>query len=103
MSAEFCPKCYYPLLSSDDDSCLCEACQWWGDKSEALMMPPIPSDLETAFAQMLALYREVCRMEVLAEDLAQGVPQFQEALIRIRSRATVARTNLMYLFRETRK
>jgi len=101
--AEFCPKCYYPLLSSDDDSRLCEACQWWGDKIEALSLPPIPSDLETAFAQLLALYREICRMECVAEDLAQGLPQFQEALIRIRSQVAVARANIMQLFRETRK
>lgn len=101
--AEFCPKCYYPVSASDDDSRLCEACQWWGDKSEALTQPPIPSDLETAFAQLLALYREVCRMEMMAEDLAGGLPQFQDALNKVRSRAAIARTNIMQLFRETRR
>ena len=103
MSADFCPKCYYPLPPSDDDGRLCEACQWWGDKSEALPQPPIPSDLETAFAQLLALYREVCRMEYLAEDLADGLPQFQEALVRVRSRVMVAQANIVQLFRETQK
>ena len=103
MSAEFCPKCYYPLLPSDDDGRLCEACRWWGDKSEILSQPPMPSSLETAFAQLLGFYREVCRMECVAEDLAGGAPQFQSALTQIRSRVAEARANIMLLFRQTRK
>lgn len=42
-------------------------------------------------------------MEMMAEDLAGGLPQFQDALNKVRSRAAIARTNIMQLFRETRR
>lgn len=97
--ATFCPECYHPLDSNfDDDGRLCPACRWFGDKSEVCQNPPPPSNLELAFAQLLAMYRDVCRMELLAEQLVESGP---EHLTAIRARVSNARHSILYLFRET--
>jgi len=99
----FCPKCYHPLDDdSDDDARLCSACRWFGDKSEICENPPAPTKIELAFTQLLAMYRDVCRMEQLAEQLIENSgPEYKRALIAIKARVSNARHSILYLFRET--
>ena len=69
--SEFCPRCTAPLETSRDADRLCEVCGWWGDQQEALLVPP-KSDVFNpvlAAAQTLELYREVCRHELIAEQV----------------------------------
>ncbi len=103
--AIFCPKCYHPLDNdSDDDARLCSACHWFGDKLEICENPPTPTEIELAFTQLLAMYRDVCRMELLAEQLVKNSGfeyKYKRALIAIKARVSNARHSILYLFRET--
>jgi hypothetical protein len=69
--AEFCPRCTAPLESSRDADRLCEVCAWWGDQQEVLLVPPQGDVFNPvlAAAQTLELYRDVCRKELLAEQI----------------------------------
>lgn len=102
-TAEFCPKCHYPLEPSEDSGRLCEVCHWFGDETEICPTPPMPDDLELAFSQLLALYRDVCRMELMAEGLAEGNANYDASVRSIRTRANHARHSILHLFRETKK
>lgn len=102
-TAEFCPKCYHPLEPSEDDARLCGVCSWFGDQSEICAAPPTPDDLELAFSQLLALYRDVCRMELMAEQLAEGREGYEKSLRAVRARANHARHSILHLYREIRK
>lgn len=101
--SEFCPKCYYPLDKSDDDSRLCIACQWFGDKTEVRTKPPDLTPIELVFLQLTTLYRDVCRLELFAEQLAEGRPEHQNKLAFIKTRVAHSRHSLLHLFRGTRK
>lgn len=108
---KFCPKCFHPLEASnetsDDDGRLCEICRWFGDKSEVLDVPPPPSSFELGFIQMLALFRDVCRLELLAEQLTEHVGKltpdvestFKPIITVMRKRVDSAKHSLIYLFR----
>lgn len=100
--AEFCPKCYYPLDPSEDDGRLCGVCCWFGDQSEICARPPAPDNLDLAFSQLLALYRDVCRMELMAEQLADGKEDYEDSLKLVRERANHARHSVLNLFQSTR-
>ena len=69
--AEFCPRCPAPLETSRDADRLCEVCGWFGDQQEALLAPPASDVLNPvlAAAQTLELYRDVCRKELVAEQI----------------------------------
>lgn len=99
---EFCPQCFHPLDDSDDDGRLCTACGWFGDKSEVLDKPPPPTSLELAFIQMLSLYRDICRLELLAEQIAEHNPETTKQLHPVQVRVACARQSLIHLFRNTR-
>ncbi len=69
--AEFCQRCTAPLETSQEADRLCEVCGWFGDQQEALLAPP-RSDVVNpvlAAAQTLELYRDVCRKELIAEQI----------------------------------
>lgn len=69
--SEFCPRCTAPLETNRDDDRLCEVCGWFGDRREALAIPP-RSDVFNpvlAAAQALELYRDVCRKELIGEQV----------------------------------
>jgi hypothetical protein len=70
MSVEFCPKCGSPLETAADPGRLCEACGWFGDWQEVLHSPPPQDKFNPVLTavQSLALYRYVCREELLAEQ-----------------------------------
>lgn len=102
----FCPTCYHPLEevdtepnADDDGGRLCPACQWFGDKSEVCTQPPEPSQIELAFLQLVAMYRDICRLELLAEQLVEGHPKHQKQLDFIKKRIEHAKHSLFYLFR----
>jgi hypothetical protein len=69
--SEFCPRCTAPLETTRDDDRLCEVCGWFGDRQEALLVPPQNDALNPvlAAAQTLELYRDVCRKELIAEQI----------------------------------
>ena len=69
--SEFCPRCTAPLETSQDSDRLCEVCGWFGDQQETLLMPPQTDVVNPvlAAAQTLELYRDVCRKELLAEQI----------------------------------
>jgi len=69
--SEFCPRCNAPLESALDPARLCEVCGWFGDGMEVLHAPP-QSDVVNpvlAAAQTLELYRDVCRQELIGEQM----------------------------------
>lgn len=101
-TTEFCPKCYYPLGLSEDDGRLCEACHWFGDQSEICATPPAPDNLELAFTQLLALYRDICRIELVAEQLTEGQANYEAKLRVIQARVGHARHSILHLFRTTK-
>lgn len=101
--SEFCPKCYHPLETSEDVDRLCVICNWFGDKSEVLDKPPPPSNLELAFIQMLSLYRDICRLELMAEQLTTQNTKYTSKLKEVRIRVKSAEQSLIHLFRNTRE
>ncbi len=69
--SEFCPRCTAPLETSQDADRLCDVCGWFGDQQEALLVPPQTDVINPvlAAAQTLELYRDVCRKELIAEQV----------------------------------
>jgi hypothetical protein len=69
--AEFCPICGTPLDTTGDDSRICEACGWFGEKSETSPKPPPCDTVNPVLAtiQALTLYRDVCRSELICEQV----------------------------------
>lgn len=91
MTTEFCPRCTWPLEPGPDVDRLCDACGWFGDQSETLLMPPQNTGNPfLAAVHGLAWFREVCRCEFLAEEYCRHVdpaarPQATAQLNRIRA------------------
>jgi len=103
-TAEFCPRCYHPLDTineADDDGRLCSVCSWFCDKIEVCKTPPVPTTLELAFAQLLILYRDVCRIELMAEQFTENQPDYSKKLVVVRARVQQARHSILHLFRMT--
>jgi len=69
--AEFCPRCTAPLEAAPDPARLCEVCGWFGDWQEVLCTPPKTDVFNPvmAAAQALELFRDVCRKELVAEQV----------------------------------
>lgn len=69
--SEFCPRCTSPLEVGPDPDRLCEVCGWFGDAAETLSAPPKPARINPVLAatQCLDLFRDVCRKELIAEQL----------------------------------
>ena len=65
----YCPRCTSPI-KTDESDCLCEVCGWWGDRGETLadQMPDVFNPGRAA-ATTLELYRDICRKEMLMEQL----------------------------------
>jgi hypothetical protein len=84
--SEFCPRCTAPLESSRDADRLCEVCGWFGDQQEALLAPPASDVLNPvlAAAQTLELYRDVCRTELVAEQIYDAGNATEAELQRVR-------------------
>jgi hypothetical protein len=69
--AEFCPKCGTPLDDSGDECRYCDTCGWFGDNGETAKTPPPSNQFSPvqAVLQALALFRDVCRKELRAEQV----------------------------------
>lgn len=63
----YCPKCWSEIAIADE--CLCDACGWFGDPKEVLAKPGKDFNFTGAAVQVLGLFRDACRQELLMEQL----------------------------------
>jgi hypothetical protein len=98
--AEFCPRCTAPLESSRDADRLCEVCGWWGDQQEVLLVPPQGDVFNPvlAAAQTLELYRDVCRKELLAEQIYDAGNAVEADLQRVHIARRHAANSIIEMF-----
>lgn len=84
--SEFCPRCTAPLEITRDPARLCEVCGWFGDQQEVLLTPPRGDVFNPvlAAAQTLELYRDVCRKELIAEQVYDAGSATDADLRRVR-------------------
>jgi hypothetical protein len=70
-TTEFCPKCGTPVDTSGDETRLCDACGWFGDNTETAKTPPDTGNFNPVLAavQGLTLFRDVCRHELMVEQV----------------------------------
>jgi len=98
--AEFCPRCTAPLEISRDADRLCEGCGWFGDQQEALLAPPasdVPNPVLAA-VQTLELYRDVCRKELVAEQIYDAGNATEAELQRVRLARRHAAHSIIEMF-----
>ena len=98
--AEFCPQCGLPVETDGDESRLCETCGWFGDNSETAKVPP-PSDVFNpvlAAVQALFLYRDVCRHELVAEQVFDAGNATEADLRKVKVEARNCLHSLVQLF-----
>jgi hypothetical protein len=98
--AEFCPRCTAPLETDGDSSRLCEVCGWFGDSAEALSKPPRPDRINPvlAAAQCLDLYRDVCRKELIAEQIYDAGNATEADIRTVRTARRYATNAIIELF-----
>jgi len=102
--SEFCPRCTAPLEISREADRLCEVCGWFGDQQEALPAPSNTGEFNPvlAVAQTLELYRDVCRQELIAEQIYDAGDIIEAELQKIhviRRQATAAAIDLFVTLR----
>jgi hypothetical protein len=102
---EFCPKCLYPIQASKDQASkdrerLCETCGWFGDKIETLAEPTESGDFNPtrAAAQILGLFRDVCRQELILEQACDAGIAAESHMKRVRIIRQAAIQNIIGLF-----
>jgi len=98
--SEFCPRCTAPLESADDPGRLCDVCGWFGDRMEVLSAPPRNDEFNPvlAAAQTLELYRDVCRKELLAEQIYDAGNATEAELQRVRMARRHAAHSIIEMF-----
>jgi hypothetical protein len=98
--AEFCPRCTAPLEAAPDPARLCEVCGWFGDQQEVLLMPPQSDVLNPVLAavQALELYRDVCRNELIAEQVYDAGNGTEAQLNRVRTSRQHAAHSIIEMF-----
>ena len=98
--SEFCPRCNAPLETAQDPARLCEVCGWFGDWMEVLHAPP-QSDVVNpvlAAAQTLELYRDVCRQELIGEQMYDAGDGTEAQLQRLHMARRHAAHSIIELF-----
>ena len=67
----YCPRCDSPLHHEDpkDSARLCDVCGWFGDWEETLAQPLGEWNPALEASKALAGYRDICRQELLLEQL----------------------------------
>jgi hypothetical protein len=103
--AEFCPKCGTPLDDSGDECRYCDACGWFGDSGETAKAPP-PSDQFNpvlAAVQALTLFRDVCRQELVAEQVYDAGNATEADLRKVKTEVRNALHSLVELFTALRR
>jgi len=106
----YCPRCWYPIVV--DTECSCDLCGWFGDPKEVLPTPGKDFNLTHAVVQTLECYRQVCRDELMIEqlyDLGEAVErdvnqvrsvtrgmvhQLVEMFVRLKTRPNIVETVL---------
>ncbi len=98
--AEFCPRCGTPVDTSGDDTRLCDACGWFGDNTETARIPPDAGKFSPVLAtvQAITLFRDVCRQELMAEQIYDAGGATEAALRKVRTEARNALHSLVELF-----
>jgi hypothetical protein len=98
--SEFCPRCTAPLETSREDDRLCEVCGWFGDRQEVLLVPPRNDTLNPvlAAAQTLELYRDVCRKELMAEQIYDAGDATEADLNKVRMARRHAAHSIIEMF-----
>lgn len=98
--AEFCPRCNSPVEFAPDPARLCEVCGWFGDQTEVLDKPPAPQAINPvlAAAQCLELYRDVCRRELIAEQLYDAGNAVEADIAKVRAARRHATNAIIELF-----
>src|SRR3974377_1987134 len=98
--AEFFLRCTAPLETSRDADRLCEVCGWFGDRQEALLAPPADDVLNPvlAAAPTLELYRDVCRRELVAEQIYDAGNATEAELQRVRLARRHAAHSIIEMF-----
>ena len=100
MFAEFCPRCGTPVDTSGDETRLCDACGWFGDHTETARKPPDTGQFSPVLAvvQALTLFRDVCRQELVAEQICAVNSAVEADLRKIKAEARNALHSLVELF-----
>jgi hypothetical protein len=103
--AEFCPRCGSPVDTSGDDTRLCDACGWFGDNTETARTPPDTGEFNPvlAAAQTIMLFREVCRQELVAEQVYATGAATAADLRRVKTEARYALHSLVEMFTALRR
>ncbi len=98
--SEFCPRCNSPVEFDPDPARLCEVCGWFGDRSEMFDKPPAPKGINPvlAAAQCLELYRDVCRRELVAEQLYDAGDATEADIAKVRAARRHATNAIIELF-----
>ena len=88
LHSEFCPRCGTPVDTSGDESPLCDACGWFGDNTETARTPPDTGQFSPVLAvvQALTLFRDVCRQELMAEQICASTAPRKPTCVRSRPR-----------------
>jgi hypothetical protein len=97
---EFCPRCAAPLETSRDADRLCEVCGWWGGQEEVLSAPPqtdVVNPVLTA-SQVLELYRDACRYELIGEQVCDAGNATETDLRRVRVARRHAADSIIAMF-----
>lgn len=93
------------METDGDESRLCAACGWFGDNSETAKAPP-PSDVFNpvlASLQALFLYRDVCRQELVAEQVFDAGNATEADLRKIKVEARNCLHSLVQMFTALRR
>jgi hypothetical protein len=103
--AEFCPRCGSPVDAGGDERRLCDTCGWFGDNGETTKQPP-DADLFNpvlATVQMLTLFRDVCRQELMAEQIYDAGYAIKADLRKVKTEARNSFYSLVEMFTALRR
>lgn len=105
MAAEFCPKCKSPVDTGGDERRLCEVCGWFGDRGETITTRPALEEFNPVLTviQSLRLFRDVCRNELIAEQVYQAGRATDADLRKVATAARESLHSLVELFTAVRK
>jgi len=105
MFAEFCPRCGTPVDTSGDETRLCDACGWFGDNTETAKRPPDTGQFSPVLAvvQAITLFRDVCRQELMAEQIYDAGNATEADLRKVKTDARNAMHSLVELFTAMRR
>ncbi len=105
LHCEFCPRCGTPVDTGGDECRYCNACGWFGGDTETARTPPDTDEFNPVLAavQGLALFRDVCRQELMAEQVYDAGDATEADLRKVRTEARNALHSLVELFTALRR